>query len=79
MRSVEFKYLKLEEKDSEKDARARYRRFNFELSNRLKRVADRLEFLDVNGLIAAVEKLQRELDLRRDNSKKLEDEIELKW
>lgn len=76
---MEFKYLKFEEKDSEKDARARYRRANFELSNRLKRVADRLDFLDVNGLIEAVEKLQRELELRRDNSKKLEDKLELKW
>ena len=76
---MEFKYLKLEEKDSEKDARVRYGRFNFELSNRLKRVADRLEFLDVNGLIAAVDKLGKELKEHRASSKKLEDEIKLKW
>ena len=76
---MEFKYLKLEEKDSEKDASVHYGRFNFELSNRLKRVADRLDFLNVNGLIAAVDKLEKELKEHKTSSKKLEDEIKLKW
>jgi len=76
---MEFKYLKLEEKVPDNDARVRYRRFNFELSTRLKRVADRLEYLDVNGLIAAVDKLEKELKEHKASSKKLEDEIKLKW